>query len=664
MRAYPQWICWRLEPRPGGKPAKVPVDPRGRSLRGLPTESWGVPFEEALAAYLADPTLSGIGFVFKNGDPFWFLDIDGRSSVHPEVRQALARIPSWAEWSQSRQGCHIIFTDDKALSYRSHKSNGYEIYYSGRYVAMTGMRVETSPPEVMECPGAHQFALDVMGVRESLVEEEARHQATAEASEVVDALRYVNADDYSVWIQIGMALRTLGPDWWITWDQWSSNSVKYSGPESTWEKWSSFASDGGPDRVNIGSLFHQARQGGWRGARVDATQVFQPVQHPVAQELGLAPDNSLLADVSDLADEWDRHRVDWTVYRALPASSVGVLYGPSMSFKSYLLIDLAAHIALGISHWHGHPIDTHGPVIFLLGEGFSGFLQRIDAWRQEYNRRTGSSVTFKDLHRRLHLSRRHVDFSDLAHPDMAELERDIREIRPALVIQDTWSANNTRVDESRVDEVAPVLALMNKLARNLGTTVLVTHHTPKTDHKTARGTGAFLMNVDFQWSLAPDTKSAEREVILEFTKVKVGREPDSMKFRPRETMLIGRTDIKGRPLTDMVLDHLGSADPVTVPKPEGARAMRDEQKTLYDRILEQIAAVGMGRGTCPGITYQEAWEAWCRVPAEVRNGAYATRKDFNRAVSRMVTQGHLSMDVDPTDKDRVWIKLPKLGNDK
>jgi len=30
----------------------------------------------------------------------------------------------------------------------------------------------------------------------------------------------------------------------------------------------------------------------------------------------------------------------------------------------------------------------------------------------------------------------------------------------------------------------------------------------------------------------------------------------------------------------------------------------------------------------------------------------------------MITQGYLSMEVDPTDKDRVWIKLPKSGNDK
>jgi len=663
MRAYPQWICWRLEPRPGGKPAKVPVDPRGRSLRGLPTESWGVPFEEALAAYLSDPTLSGIGFVFKNGDPFWFLDIDGRSSVHPEVRQALARIPSWAEWSQSRQGCHIIFTDSDAKSYRSHKSNGYEIYYSGRYVAMTGMRVETSPPEVMECPGAHQFALDVMGVRESLVEEEARHQATAEASEVVDALRYVNADDYSVWIQIGMALRTLGPDWWITWDQWSSNSVKYSGPESTWEKWSSFASDGGPDRVNIGSLFHQARQGGWRGARVDATQVFQPVQHPVAQELGLAPDTRLYVPASELIEHWEAHRVDWTVYRAMQRRAVGLVYGPSMSFKTYLLLDLACHLVLGLSHWHGHPIDRGGPVLFILGEGNEGFTSRVEAWRQAYNQRTGSNIGPERL-AGLHASRRGVDFKDVAGPDLAETERLVRELRPVLVVQDTWSTNNVTVNENYIEEVAPTLRLMTKLAHNLDLTVLVVHHTPKTQLNTARGTGAFLANVDFQWSMAPHSNNdPERRVDLTFVKTKAAREPDPMQFRPREHVLIGRSDSMGRVVTDLVLDHLGAVEQMRAP-PQGARSLRDEQKTLYDKILEAIAAVGMGRGTCHGITYQEAWEAWSRVPADLSGGAYQKRKDFNRAVSRMITQGYLSMEVDPTDKDRVWIKLPKLGNDK
>lgn len=48
LRALPRWVCWRLEPDPdGGKPKKIPVNPRtGGNAKINAPSTWG-PFDGA-----------------------------------------------------------------------------------------------------------------------------------------------------------------------------------------------------------------------------------------------------------------------------------------------------------------------------------------------------------------------------------------------------------------------------------------------------------------------------------------------------------------------------------------------------------------------------------------------------------------------------------------
>ena len=78
------WVLWRAEPRPGGKPAKVPyriADPDVRAASTGPT-TWGT-FEDALAGYqtlVGRPhprgPVAGIGVVLTAGAQVVCLDLD------------------------------------------------------------------------------------------------------------------------------------------------------------------------------------------------------------------------------------------------------------------------------------------------------------------------------------------------------------------------------------------------------------------------------------------------------------------------------------------------------------------------------------------------------------------------------------------------------------
>lgn len=97
--------------------------------------------------------------------------------------------------------------------------------------------------------------------------------------EIRDALRHVTDDDGSRdrWLQIGMGLHSTGhPDAHEVWDEWSQrqDSGKYD-PDDQERTWESFSARGnGEPRVTVGTIYHLAREGGWRrlnrgGARED-----------------------------------------------------------------------------------------------------------------------------------------------------------------------------------------------------------------------------------------------------------------------------------------------------------------------------------------------------------------------------------------------------------
>lgn len=74
---------------------------------------------------------------------------------------------------------------------------------------------------------------------------------------VLSALKYIPADDYHCWLNIGMALKTCGFELDV-WDEWSRTSAKYK-DGSCAEKWISFKRQG----IKQATIFWYAQQHGF-----------------------------------------------------------------------------------------------------------------------------------------------------------------------------------------------------------------------------------------------------------------------------------------------------------------------------------------------------------------------------------------------------------------
>ena len=73
--------------------------------------------------------------------------------------------------------------------------------------------------------------------------------------------------------------------------------------------------------------------------------------------------------------------ISWVVKHVLPADSIGILFGGSGTFKSFVAVDCALHIAHGLP-WMGRRTNR-GSVLYIAAEGGAGLWNRIDAWHRQ-----------------------------------------------------------------------------------------------------------------------------------------------------------------------------------------------------------------------------------------------------------------------------------------
>jgi putative DNA primase/helicase len=84
---------------------------------------------------------------------------------------------------------------------------------------------------------------------------------TTGIGQIASAIGFIPADDRSVWVEVGMAVKSeLGDAGFPIWDDWSKQSESYR-PESSKAVWKSIRECG---KITVGTLFHHARCHGWR----------------------------------------------------------------------------------------------------------------------------------------------------------------------------------------------------------------------------------------------------------------------------------------------------------------------------------------------------------------------------------------------------------------
>ncbi len=178
--------------------------------------------------------------------------------------------------------------------------------------------------------------------------------------------------------------------------------------------------------------------------------------------------------------------VDWLVKNLVPANSGGMLFGASGTFKSFVAIDLAMHVAHGID-WVGRPTKK-GYVLYVASEGGTGIIRRFKAWNMHQGVDMPHNVGVCSIPLILNLKE-----------EVETLTRAIEKLeeKPTLVIIDTLSQTFIGDENSSSDIAAYLRTINQEIRARFNTTVLIVHHTGYSTTERPRGSSALIANMDF-----------------------------------------------------------------------------------------------------------------------------------------------------------------------
>lgn len=263
------------------------------------------------------------------------------------------------------------------------------------------------------------------------------------------------------------------------------------------------------------------------------------------------------------------HSVPWLIKGVMPASSIGMMFGASGTFKSFIALDACLHIAHGLP-WMGHR-TKQGEVLYLAAEGGMGLWPRIAAWHRA-RRLEWTKTPLKVVPLALDLSEDAWKVVEAAQ---------VQGSSPKLVVIDTLS-QTFGGEENVANDVSAYFREIGARFRQLwGCAVLVVHHSGHAATERPRGSSAMLANVDFMYGVFRDEK--EMMATVTCLKQKDGERFSDTTFRVAVHNL--GTDEDGDPITSLVARHLTSVEDVQEAMEAESKAGRGGNNHLFLSLL-------------------------------------------------------------------------------
>lgn len=281
--------------------------------------------------------------------------------------------------------------------------------------------------------------------------------------------------------------------------------------------------------------------------RADAALILREAKADfgrLEQDRGLLAKQVPLLDLKQL--QTSAQAVRWLVKHVIPADSVGMLYGASGTFKSFIALDAALHVAHGLP-WLGR-ITTQGPVIYIAAEGGTGLWPRVSAWHKARTLEWGDRPFY-------------------VVPVAMDLRADAWRVvdaaqalgvTPVMVVVDTFSQTYAG-EENSANEVAAYLRELGVRFRSLwGCAVTIIHHSGHNATERPRGSSALRANLDYLLGVFRDDKEMLATLTCE-------KQKDGDLFKD-STFVLSRKllwlDDDGDEVTSLVARHLSSAEEI------------------------------------------------------------------------------------------------------
>ena len=649
LRELQGWLMWRFEQdpdNPDGKPLKVPYYADGGKRHG---RQGGIDDRGRMTTFAAARDaaakrgFTGVGLALMPEFGITALDFDNCVDAQGHVPADIEEITSqtYAEYSPSGKGIRAFVRG----SYGNRKSPtegndyGFEIFTSNGFVTFTGnimpytdlfgledtiadLDALVAPLCAARFPASQQREADpddFMAGREPKI--------GLSVPQMGELLSVLDADmQREDWIKVGMALHHEcdGDDsGFYIWNDWSQNGEKYPSEESLRTQWDSFErrKGSGHRQVTMASVMKMAKEAGASISRPtlaatvdDLRTAMSAVAATPASGMFTPEEYTGRFPITSLAVSIMMEPGGWLIKNVLPDAGLIVLYGASGSGKTFVAIDLAYAIAMGIQ-WRGNRTKK-GRVLIIAAEGGKGMSKRLKAYLKHHK------IDPKD-----------VDIGLLVVPPNFLLSEDVTELAAAVaasggadvIIVDTFAQVTPGANENSSEDVGLALGNARALEMATGATILAVDHSGKDASKGVRGWSGKFAAADAVLEVLKYENGARE---LRIAKMKDG--DDGLKWGFRLEMIVVGVDADGDPITSCVAVE---ADvPVPVVQETGPKAQRfgPHERHVLEIIEDQYA--GIERAPLAEL-FDKCLAAMTKPEAPKRD---LRRRDLDRAIQSLV----------------------------
>jgi putative DNA primase/helicase len=315
----------------------------------------------------------------------------------------------------------------------------------------------------------------------------------------------------------------------------------------------------------------------------------------------------------------------------IPESSLACIYGPSGSFKSFLALDWACHIASG-KDWDGYKVKQ-GAVLYVAGEGGFGVTKRVRAW--ELQNQVSNIGNLARLPVPVFPGNRDqvqtiIDYCDEIKSTTGQ--------KVQLIILDTLARCYGGKDENSSQDMGAFIAGCDMIKQLTGATVLIVHHSGKSVEKGGRGSSSLPAALDVEYQI---NRSGEdlQELILTCTKMKDAEQPETKAYE-LDTVYI-RTDSDGDDINSLCVIPIGKK-----PCSKGTHPANTPRWSTHHTAIWQSVKT---RTETNGSTTKSL------VRGDIRSQGFDI-KHFGRWLSKLSREGALTIDGDT-------ISMPNNGDE-
>ena len=558
LRSLPAWLIWRFEKYHNEpKPRKVPYWTDGiirHGQQGSPTDRARLTTFAAARDAAARMGYDGVGFAPLPDFGYTFLDFDHCVGPNGQIPDEIERIivRTYAEYSPSGKGIRAALRGNLG-NHKSHATQdrfGFETFSSSGFVTFTGNILPACELIGLanKVADVDQYTVDLCEARFGSVQNnvidpddfmagrEPRLGLTiGRMQELLSVLDPDMPREY--WIKVGMALHHEtdgGDDGFELWDDWSSDGYTYPDTEALRVQWDSFERRKGSNRrqITMASVIKMSKNAAFT----------RPTKAASAQEVSAKAD-ALVADLDApegvhspvgytgkfpvlSADEMTHQKTaTWLIKGVLPAADIVTIFGASGSGKSFIVLEMAACIALG-TPWRGRKV-TKGRVVIIAAEGSGSYGKRIKALAQHLG------VSAKDLDIGVIV----VPPNLMEEGDVTELAASIKAVGDvSLIVIDTFAQVTPGANENGAEDMGLALSNVRVLRTTTDATVGLVHHAGKDAHRGSRGWSGIRAAVDAELEVTRDEDSGARQIRT--SKQKDGEDGLKWAFK-LETILLG-----------------------------------------------------------------------------------------------------------------------------